>query len=146
MFVYVCMYLVYYLCMHWFYRADLTKGLQSQEKSFEMCICLWQILINLRWPCTVDRLLKSSYWLLPHTSPPEIFLVPAVKCENILWTFYTSNYKKKYMWPVFFHLQVRPPNWFWWRSFSWLGCHLKKYKQMVTKVKNIYRELTVGLN
>ena len=31
------------------------------EKSSEMCICLCWGLIVLRWPCAVDRMLKSNY-------------------------------------------------------------------------------------
>ena len=30
--------------------------------TFEMCICLWWNLVDLRWPCVVDRTLKSSYY------------------------------------------------------------------------------------
>ena len=30
--------------------------------TFEMCICFWWNLVDLRWPCVVDRMLKSSYY------------------------------------------------------------------------------------
>ena len=42
----------------------LEKGFMH-GKSFEACICLWQSLIVLRWPCVVDRTWKPSYWLTP---------------------------------------------------------------------------------
>ena len=40
--------------------------------------------------------------------------------------------------PFFFFCHFGGHNWLWWWSFLWLGCHLKKYKQMVKKVKKIF--------
>ena len=42
---------------------ELTLRGFTREKRVEMCVCLWQTLSILRWSCTVDRMLKSSYWL-----------------------------------------------------------------------------------
>ena len=36
----------------------------THERSFEICICSWQNLIILRWPCAVNRKLKSNYYFL----------------------------------------------------------------------------------
>ena len=41
-----------------FCRFDLKKGLHMGGV---LCICIWQNLIVLRWPCAVDRMLKSNY-------------------------------------------------------------------------------------
>ena len=45
------------LCSDWFCGFDLREGswfLSLYEKSFEVCIWLWQSLIVLRWPCVVN--------------------------------------------------------------------------------------------
>ena len=54
MFVYV------YVCGETGFVDQLEKGF-IYEKSSEICICLCWGLIVLRWPCAVDRMLKSSY-------------------------------------------------------------------------------------
>ena len=43
--------------------VDWLEKRFTGEKSFEVCIGLWQSLIVLRWPCAADRTLKSSYHL-----------------------------------------------------------------------------------
>ena len=47
------------------YCVMFVKGLVLwiDLKSFGMCICLWPSLIVLRWPCALDRMLKSNYQL-----------------------------------------------------------------------------------
>ena len=55
MFVYVC-----FVCGETAFVDQLEKGF-IYEKSSEICICLYGSLIVVRWPCAVDRMLKSSY-------------------------------------------------------------------------------------
>ena len=63
--VYPCM---FYVC--------LVKGFIYER--------FWLSLIVLRWPCVVDRRLKSSYWLLFNHEPPSwktrILMLPVFVC------------------------------------------------------------------
>ena len=57
---YLRIYDLFYFCAGIGFRHWLEKGFMC-EKSFEMYICVWQRLIGLRWPCAVNRMLKSNY-------------------------------------------------------------------------------------
>ena len=48
---------MFYGCV-WTDIVDLTSS--TYEKSFEMCLCLWQSSVILRWPCVVDRMLNPT--------------------------------------------------------------------------------------
>ena len=37
-----------------------TEWLTMWESSSEMCVCMWQSLFHLRWPCVTDRMIKKS--------------------------------------------------------------------------------------
>ena len=56
----LCMYDLFSVCIGNVFVDWLEKRFMY-EKSFEMCICLWQSLVVLRWPSVVDRTLKPSY-------------------------------------------------------------------------------------
>ena len=60
----LCMYVLRYICV-WINFVDFTwERVIYYEKRFEMRTCslfLRQSLIILRWPCAVDRTLKSNY-------------------------------------------------------------------------------------
>ena len=56
----VCVFMFCFFVCVWIDLVDLTPVKRVYEKSFEMCICLWQSLIVLRWPCVVDRVLKTN--------------------------------------------------------------------------------------
>ena len=46
----------------WFCRLTWQRvDIYICEKSLETCICLWPEFV-LRWPCVVDRTLKSNYY------------------------------------------------------------------------------------
>ena len=56
----VCVFMFCFFVCVWIDLVDLIPVKRVYEKSFEMCIYLWQSLIVLKWPCVVDRVLKSK--------------------------------------------------------------------------------------
>ena len=96
--VYVC--LVLCLCRDWMSNTSkLDKGF-IYKQSFEMCS--WRSLIFLRWPCAVDRTLKSSHLLTNHTS----VLFPMC-CTHRLW-YRVRKYVTRGPRPKKPHVGVRP--------------------------------------
>ena len=109
----------------WIDLVDLTRGICTDMRSFDVCICLWQSLIVLRWPCAADRTLQSLltqvwsewyYWLV------TILKYSYIIAKSLAWYFNVSclfrgedscNPRFDQSWKNWPLVPVTPSNWEW---------------------------------